>query len=203
MRDRLVYWAEVNCKLNEAQFGFREGRRTTDPIFILSTAMQAYKKKRKPLYACFVDFAKAFDSIKHSLLWKKLADMGVSTKILNILQSMYGKASCRVTANNVLSSSFPCRKGVRQGCNLSPLLFSLYISDLESYLATNSAGNVTLANLKAQLLLFADDLVLVADSESGLQDSMDRLDEFCNTWDLKINTEKTKVVIQEPTDTHL
>ena len=52
-----------------------------------------------------------------------------------------------------------------------------------------------LANLKAQLLLFADDLVLVADSESGLQDSMDRLDEFCNTWDLKINTEKTKVVI--------
>jgi len=49
-----------------------------------------------------------------------------------------------------------------------------------------------LANLKAQLLLFADDLVLVADSESGLQDSMDSLDEFCNTWGLKINTEKTK-----------
>jgi len=78
---------------------------------------------------------------------------------------------------------------------LSPLLFSLYISDLESYLAKNSAGNVMLANLKAKLLLFANDLVLVTDSESGLQDSMDRLDEFCNTWDLKINTEKTKVVI--------
>ena len=74
-----MYWAEVNGKLNEAQFGFREGRRTTDPIFIPSTAIQAYKRKRKPLYACFVDFAKVFDSIKHSLLWKKLADMGVST----------------------------------------------------------------------------------------------------------------------------
>ena len=49
-----------------------------------------------------------------------------------------------------------------------------------------------LVNLKAQLLLFADDLVLVADSESGLQDSMNRLDAFCNTWDLKINTEKQK-----------
>ena len=46
-----------------------------------------------------------------------------------------------------------------------------------------------------QLLLFADDLVLLADSESGLQNSMDRLDEFCKTWDLKINIEKTKVVI--------
>ena len=57
-----------NGKLNEAQFGFREGRRTIDPIFIISTAIQAYKKKCKPLHACFVNFAKAFDSIKHSLL---------------------------------------------------------------------------------------------------------------------------------------
>ena len=67
---------------------------------------------------------------------------------------------------------------MRQGCNLSPLLFSLYINDLETYLATNIAGSITLSNLKAQLLLFADDLVLLADSESGLQNSMDRLDEF-------------------------
>jgi len=160
-----VYWAEVNCKLNEAQFGFREGRRTTDPIFILSIAMQAYKKKRKPLYACFVDFAKAFDSIKHSLLWKKLADMGVSTKILNILQSIYRK-NPPAESQQIMFSPHP-----------------------------SLAVNVTLANLKVQLLWFTDYLVLVADSESGLQDSMDRLDEFCNTWDLKINTEKTKVVI--------
>ena len=84
---------------------------------------------------------------------------------------------------------------MRQGCNLSSLLVSLYISDLETYLATNIAGSITLSNLKAQLLLFADDLVLLADSESGLQNSMDRLDEFCKAWDLKINTEKTKVMI--------
>ena len=53
-------------------------------------------------------------------------------------------------------------KKVTQGCNLSPLLFSLYISDLESYLETNSPGYVTLKNLRVQLLLFADDLVLLA-----------------------------------------
>ena len=108
---------------------------------------------------------------------------------------MYGKASCRVTANNTLSSSFPCRKGVKQGCNLSPLLFSLYISDLESYLETNIAGKIALENLKIQLLLFADDLVLLADSEQGLQHSMNRLDEFCSTWDMQVNIQKTNVVI--------
>ena len=86
-------------------------------------------------------------------------------------------------------------KGVRQGCNLTPLLFSLFISDLESYLLTNMAGNITPASRKVQLLFFADDLVLLADSSKGLQDSLYWLTEFCKTWKLNINTTKTKVVI--------
>ena len=61
LRDRLSYWADLNGKLNESQFGFRQGRRTTDAIFIMSTAINTFKKRRAPLYACFVDFAKAFD----------------------------------------------------------------------------------------------------------------------------------------------
>ena len=95
------------------------------------------------------------------------------------------------------SSSFPCLKGVRhvQGCNLSPLFFSLFINDLESYLLTNTAGSITLANCKVQLLLFADDLALLADSIKGLQDSIDRLADFCKTWKLNINIDKTKVVV--------
>ena len=62
-------------------------------------------------------------------------------------------------------------------------------------LLTNMAGNITLASRKVQLLLFVDDLVLLADSSKGLQDSLYRLTEFCKTWKLNINTTKTKVVI--------
>ena len=97
---------------------------------------------------------------------------GVSSKMMNILQSMYTNATSRIAANN--NFSFPCLKGVRQGCNLSLLLFSLFINDLESYLSTNTAGSITLANCKVQLLLFVDsDLALLADSIKGLQDSID------------------------------
>ena len=79
--DSLLYWAEqTNTKLKEAQFVFRHGRRTSDPIFILSTTIQSYKNKQKLIYACFVDFAKVFDSIKQDLLCNKLAVMGVSKK---------------------------------------------------------------------------------------------------------------------------
>ena len=86
LRDRLLYWAEHNNKLGEAQFGFRQGRRTTDAIFVITTAIQSHKKINEPLFACFVDFAKASDSV-HQLLWEKLyvASMGVSTKIIRIL----------------------------------------------------------------------------------------------------------------------
>ena len=203
IRDRLWYWADLNGKLNESQFGFRQGRRTTDALFIMTSAIQVSKKKKTPLYTCFVDFAKAFDSVNHNLLWKKLASMGLSTKMLNILRSMYGKATSTVSANNAHSASFPCRKGVRQGCNLSPLLFSLFINDLETYLTSNRSGSFTLSSLQTHLLLFADDLVLLADSHSGLQDSMNRLSEFCKASELRVNTEKTKVVVfnkkkQEP-----
>ena len=98
-------------------------------------------------------------TVNHNLLWTKLASMGFSAKTLSILQYMYGKAISKVTTNNTFSMPFPCCKGVRHGCNLNPLLFNLYISDLESDLTTNGAGNITLANLKAHLLLFADNLV--------------------------------------------
>ena len=62
LADRLSLWADLNGKLNEAKFGFRKNRRTIDAIFILFTAIQSFKKKKKQLYTCFVDFAKAFDS---------------------------------------------------------------------------------------------------------------------------------------------
>ena len=93
LRERLLYLPEMNNLLNEAQFGFRPNRRTTDAIFILTTAVQDYKRRHKPVYACFVDFARAFDSVEHTLLWKKLAVMGLSNKILHILQDMYLKAT--------------------------------------------------------------------------------------------------------------
>ena len=91
--------------------------------------------------------------------------------MLNMLQNMYAKASSKVVTENSQSHVFRCKKGVRQGCNLSPLLFSLFLSDLEHHLTTNNTGNTQLHNIKINLLQFVDDLVLLADSPTGLQHS--------------------------------
>jgi len=76
-------------KLNEFQFGFQKDKRTTDAIFIITSAIDYAKKRKHPLFACFVNLAKVFDSIYHNLLWKKLMSIGLSNKVLNILQSIY------------------------------------------------------------------------------------------------------------------
>ena len=194
IRARLLDWAETTHVINETQFGFRHGRRTTDPIFILNSVIQFYRKKAKPLFACFVDFKKAFDSISHGALWTKLASLGVSNMILTLLQSMYANAISVVQLGTEISSHFPCRKGVRQGCNLSPLLFNLFIADLEQHLEADEAGGVDLIHSKLRLLLFADDLVLLSESPEALQSSINSLSKYCLKWSLQVNLTKTKVV---------
>ena len=85
-------------------------------FFVVTMAIQSFKKKNKPLFTCFVDFTKAFDSVKHQApvtLGKKLASMGVSLKMMNILQSMYANATSRVVANNKFSFSLPKRSKTR------------------------------------------------------------------------------------------
>ena len=75
---------------------------------------------------------------------------------------------------------------VRQGENLSPILFAMYLDDLESTLS---------GNCKGLLLLYADDTVLMAESADDLQTALDNMAEYCKYWQLQVNTAKTKIVI--------
>ena len=114
--------------------------------------------------------------------------------ILTLLQSMYANAISVVQLGTEISSLFPCRKGVRQGCNLSPLLFNLFIADLEQHLEADEAGGVDLIHSKLRLLLFADDLVLLSESPEALQSSINSLSKYCLKCSLQVNLTKTKVV---------
>ena len=118
--------------------------------------------------------------------------VGLSSKMLHILQSMYllKCSNSLVHSNNSYSKPFPHSKGMRQGCNLSPLLFSLFMNDLEDYLKNHSSGSCQFNSYSygLQLMMFTDDIVLLTDIEKGLQVSLNRVEEFCSNWDLSINT---------------
>jgi hypothetical protein len=88
------------------------------------------KYRRKHIYSCFIDFSSAFDNVWHSGLIYKLHKCGVSSKLIKLLNNMYSKLQSCVKQDNHVSANFPVDKGTRQGCNMSPTLFKLYLSDL-------------------------------------------------------------------------
>src|SRR5678815_2345664 len=94
--------------------------------------MQKMNEHQQPLYMCFVDFTKAFDCISHEQLWMTMSEMGFPAHIINLLNKLYCKQQAKVKVAGILSSGFRVKKGVRQGCVISPHLFNiclLYTSD--------------------------------------------------------------------------
>ena len=100
---------------------------------------------------------------------------------------MYDCIKSRVKVSNTLSNEFSCMLGVRQGECSSPLLFSLYLNDLEEMLLLNGYHGIEMYMFKICLLLYADDSVLFSQTPDGLQIGFNILQEYCNTWKMKVN----------------
>ena len=89
---------------------------------------------KKKLFCAFIDYKKAFDSVQRGLLWGKLLNSCVNGKVLHVIRDMYVKAKSCVKTRHGLSQFFVSNVGLRQGENLSPVLFSLFFNDLKGFL---------------------------------------------------------------------
>ena len=134
--------------------------------------------------------------------------------MMTVVMSIYNNVmSCVIMSTNDndgnvfcnKSEMFGCENGLREGENLSPLLFSMYVNDLQQYLQTNECAGVSvLCNdvndnnmtyyLKMLLLMYADDTVLFATSRKDLQTSLNAYSQYCKKWKLNINIHKTKII---------
>jgi hypothetical protein len=192
LNNRLTSWAESYAVYIEAQSGFRAGMGTVDNVFVLHALITHCVNRGQQFYCGFVDFTKAFDYIVRDNLWWKLINLGVTGNMLNIIRSMY-KSSVKYSGN--ISDPIMCSTGVRQGESLSPFLFAMYINDVEKEFMLNGMEGLTVDMLKVFLLLYADDMVILAKSATDLQMGLDILFDYCERWRLKVNTKKSNIMI--------
>lgn len=197
MADRLYAWSVEHNILPEEQNGFRPGRGCLDNIFTLNTAIQLQLRlPRRKVYVLFIDFARAFDSVKHHLLWSKMHKFGISALFINIIKSLYDNASLRVVTDKGLTENIEITEGVLQGEVLSPLAFNIYISDMPLFLS--AAGNCGIpinGFVDLKISLYADDSTGFASSGVHLSRFLIQLEEYCDLNKLTVNVKKTKIMI--------
>lgn len=195
MNKRLVKYLVKHKIISKTQIGFLEGSRTADHLFTLKTIIDKYvKKAKKTIYLCFVDLKKAFDTVWHTGLLHKLQNVGINGKFYQLVKNMYSKITYKIKCENGLTQPEQSGKGVRQGDVLSPQLFNLFIDDLNKELLEEGMDNLILNNRIIPCLLYADDMVLMSATKSGLQKQIDQLQSYCGHWNLEVNTTKTKIL---------
>ena len=197
MNIRLNEFIEENLILNKEQIGFVTENRCPDHIFTLKAVVNKYVEDQKEkVYACFIDFRKAFDTVWHDGLFHKLRKLGIQGNFLETLRNIYKNTQCAIKIDNQLTQFFPCKKGVRQGDPLSPTLFNLFLNDLFTQLRNGNCDPVSLNNVDhINALAYADDIVLLSTSKEGLQRAINLTDKYCDMWRLKINKSKTKSMV--------
>jgi hypothetical protein len=203
LNTRLTNFLQDNSVLHENQTGFRKGYSANDHIFLFKCIIDLFCFKKQKLFCAFIDYQKAFDTVWRAGLWYKLQKSGIlkGSKVYNTITNLYEDIKSCVTVNGNRSELFACTVGVRQGENLSPLLFSLYINDLEEYLSNCGNAFVDFKEetcnefLKLLVIMYADDTVIFSNTAEGLQKALNDLENYCKTWKLKVNSSKTKVTI--------
>ena len=197
LANRITGWAEDRGVLSECQNGFRRGRGCIDSLFILSSLIDdrlAVKGGR--LFTFFVDFKNAFDRVSHGALWRKLLTLGISGRIIRVLQSFYEGAFARILVGETWTQKVPIRNGVLQGDSLSPLLFALFLNDFDDFCRSRGIMGVDVFDgFVINGIFFADDLVLVASSPVRLRGLIGVLEEYCRSNSLTVNKEKSKIMI--------
>jgi hypothetical protein len=191
----------VSLSVDTSELGDRQD---SDPLIrplITSLPSRAIieeaRHRSSKVYCCFVDFRKAFDSVPREALFQRLRDIGISPTLLTAIMRLYESVLGRLRTVHGISDFIRSTIGVKQGCPLSPTLFGIYIDELEAFLHEHIQDNdgCLLHQVLISILLFVDDVVLLASSPEGLQRQLDALALFCDLRQLTVNLGKTKVMI--------
>ena len=167
------------------QFGFRKEKGTREAIGILRSICERSLEFGNKVYACFVDLEKAFDKVDWKILMSTLKEIGVDWRDRRMIKQLYIKQTATVRLQGTLSRKLTIGQGVRQGCPLSPLLFSIYQERMMREAMEGVQEGISVGGNRIAEIRFADDQAIIADSEEGLQRIMNNLDHTIEKFNKK------------------
>nr|AAD02930.1 reverse transcriptase [Oryzias latipes] len=182
--------------IHKDQTGFIKQRQTQDSIRkVLHIIHQVVQQKQETLVIS-LDAEKAFDSVRWTFLYKVLGKFGFCKSIIETISGLYNKPTARIKINGDFTETITLERGTRQGCNMSALLFALYIEPLGQWIRQRAdIKGVKVSGKEQKLSLFADDLLLtISQPTKTLPIIMDSLKDFGTLSGYKINVNKTQVL---------
>ncbi|KAI8430992.1 hypothetical protein MSG28_001085 [Choristoneura fumiferana] len=191
-----VILERISKKLDEnqprEQAGFRQKYSTLDHIHAVKQVIQKYNEYNKNLYMAFIDYSKAFDSIRHTAIWDSLEQQGIPSIYINIIKNIYLNGEARIQLET-LGKKFKIERGVRQGDPLSPKLFSAALESIFRKLDWEEYG-LNIQGAKLNHLRFADDIVLFEENPTHLSQMIESLNNESMKVGLCMNKDKTKLL---------
>ena len=158
----------MNHELPDVQAVFKKGRGTTDQTDNICWTIKKARKFQKNIYFCFIAYDKSFDCVDHNKLWKILKEMGIPDHLTCLLRNLYAGQEARTGHGS--TDWFQIRKGVCQGCILSPCLFNLYAEYIMRNAGLDDAqAGIEIARRNTNTLRYADDTTLMAESKEELK----------------------------------
>ncbi|GFS27243.1 retrovirus-related Pol polyprotein from type-1 retrotransposable element R2 [Elysia marginata] len=171
----------INKHLDDTQLGFKKGKGTRDGIFLLRNTCERMVDCQKDLNLCFIDYAKAFDRVNHEKLMEILAKAGIPSHEWRLACEIYWNQSAKVKLTSGTTEGIKIQRGVRQGCILSPSLFNLYCEYLLQKAISKKSG-ILINGFNINNIRYADDTVILAESEKQFQAMLDRIVDKCKEY---------------------